>query len=473
MSIVNDVIEKALIEHVATEVAAATATQRAENEAQAKEIVTLKAAKTALEAERAAQATKITTLEARIKELEAGTGGPTETPPPDEEEPGGEEPETPRAPTKGIWANIEEIKAIDTSWPAWKWVETVAKRNWQSINADGSNSFLGGLNDQAAGEVVMGMIYYIRTGDAAILAKVIKYMDAVFKTKFDRTLELGRKQTGFVHAADLMMQAGVKWDNEPRFRQFIAENVNRKLPGHAGHDTIFKGAKFQPTINWGRMQRAAVIATSLYLVQWGTDAEKKQGQEWLDTMVKIHKFDVGEPVTLDWKVWVDPDDDIEWYPDDPPKAGVNPRGTKVKAKRPDGSIVDFWNSGNIPGDFMRGSPEATQPPTKTGYLGEGSQALSVCAVMLARAGLVSFRAGDDAMVRLGYFAHGMGEEMQRNDPVFRDPYSGDDIGISWLINTYAELTGDAKLPEQNETSNFKGTAGAQIISLARRKLKAA
>jgi hypothetical protein len=436
----------------------------------------------ALEAEHAAELARIeaeakaaiAALTARIIALETDAPPVEEPPieePPDEEEPEPETPPTPNEPTTGIWTNIEEIKAIDTTWPAWKWVETVAKRSWQSIAADGSNTFLGGLNDQAAGEVVMGMIYYIRTGDAAILAKVIKYMDAVFNTKFDRTLELGRKQTGFAHAYDLMKQAGVKWDNDARFRQFIAENVNRKLPGHAGHDTIFKGARFQPMINWGRMQRAAVIATSLALIQWGTDAEKKLGQTWLDTMVKSHKWDIGEPVAIDWTMWVDPDDDIEWYPDNPPTSGINRRGAKVTAKRPDGSSVVVNVSGAIPGDLMRGSADARWPFVKTGYNGEGGQALVVCAVMLDRAGLVPFGAGDNALVRMSYFLHGMGEAAT-NDPVVTEPYVRDDNGINWLINTYAGLVGDAKLPEQNETSNFKGTGGAQILSLARRKLKA-
>jgi hypothetical protein len=454
LKILNDAVS----DHVMAEVTTATAPLAAENTALKSTIAARNATIATLEAENAA-------LRAENERLRNAPTPTDPTPPVDEE------PETPRAPTAGIWTNIAEIKAIDTSWPAWKWVETVAKRNWQSIAADGSNTFLGGLNDQAAGEVVMGMIYYIRTGDAAILAKVIKYMDAVFNTKFDRTLELGRKQTGFVHAYDLMKQAGVQWDNDARFRSFIATNVTLMLPGHSGFNTIFKGAKFQPMINWGRMQRGAVIATSLALIQWGTDAEKKQGQEWLDAMAKAHKWDIGEPVALDWTVWVDPDDDIEWYPDDPPKSGINRRGAKVTAKRPDGSSVVVNVSGAIPGDLMRGSADARWPFVKTGYNGEGGQAIVICAVMLDRAGVVPFSAGDNALVRMSYFLHGMGEAAT-NDPVVTEPYVRDDDGINWLINTEAELTGDAKLPEQNETSNFKGTGGAQILSMARRALKA-
>lgn len=481
MSAITEILDLALTEYVESEITAATKPLKETNAAQAKEITTLKAANAAQvktiatrDATIATQAAKITALESRIKELEAGTGGPSTPPPDDPTPPPDEEPETPPVPvaTKGIWTNIEEVKAIDTSWPAWKWVEKVAKRDWQSIGTDGKNTFMSDLNGQAAGEVVMGAIYYVRTGETWARDKTLKWLDAFKNSDRARRLEQDRKQVGPMHAADLMMQAGVNWPGEPAFRAHMIENVHRSLPkGHSGYDTMYKGAKFQPTINWGRVDRAALIATSLYMIDWGTTAEKKQGQEWLDMCVKIHKWDIGEPVSLDWKVWVDPDDVIEWYPNNPPLMGVNPRGAKVKAKFADGSIREVNVSGAIPGDLMRGSSKAVWPFVKTGYNGEGGQWLTVCAVMLDRRGLVPFRAGDDALVRMAYFLYGMGEAA-RNDPIAKEEYTGDDKGVTHLINERAGLTGKDALPEEDETSLFKGTGGAQILSLARRALKA-
>jgi hypothetical protein len=464
-----DIVNKALEAEVVAQVTTATATLQSKVTTQATEITALKSTVTARNATIATLETENAALKAEIERLKDGTPVPTNpTPPPDEE------PETPVAKT-GIWTNLEEIKAIDTAWPEWELVEEIAKRDWQPLvdpdRTDGKNTFLSDLNGQAAGEVVMGAIYYIRTGETWARDKTLKWLDGFTNSARARRLEQDRKQVGAMQAADLMMQAGVKWAGEPAFRAHMLSNVHRSLPkGHSGYDTMYKGAKFQPTINWGRVDRAALITNALYAVNWGTDAEETQGQEWLDMCVKIHKWDIGEPVTLDWKVWVDPDDVIEWYPNDPPLMGVNPRGATVKAKYADGTVRDVNVSGAIPGDLMRGSSKAVWPFVKTGYNGEGGQWLTVCAVMLNRAGLVPFRAGDDALVRMAYFLYGMGEAAE-NEPVATEYYTGDDTGVTHLINEQADLTGDAKLPEQTETKLFKGTGGAQILSKVRRTLR--
>jgi hypothetical protein len=72
---------------------------------------------------------------------------------------------------------------------------------------------------------------------------------------------------------------------------------------------------------------------------------------------------------------------------------------------------------------------------------------------------------------MAYFLYGMGEAAE-NDPVATEEYTGDDRGVTHLINERAGLTGSAALPEEDETSLFKGTGGAQILSMARRALKA-
>jgi hypothetical protein len=72
---------------------------------------------------------------------------------------------------------------------------------------------------------------------------------------------------------------------------------------------------------------------------------------------------------------------------------------------------------------------------------------------------------------MAYFLYGMGEAAE-NEPVATEYYTGDDTGVTHLINDQAGLTGDARLPEQKETKLFKGTGGAQVLSRVRQKLKA-
>lgn len=424
-------------------------------------------------------------LLARVKAIEDKIGaGPVVEPPPP--------PPPPPPPVdtdySGVWANIKTIMKIVIDAPepeegedpspeyaAWQYaLKRAYNTPWQQLaDSNGKNKFLSDLNGQAAGEVVMGIIVAIRLNDKVLLAKVIQYLDAVKNTLWARPLELGRKQTGFMHAADLVKQwmeidPTIQWPGEAAFREFMKVNIHRSLPkGHASHDTIYKGAKRQPMHNWGRMQRTACLSTGLYLRKWGTPEDQAMANDLIDMCLKAHKWDVGEPVELGYDLWVDPDF-IGWYPEHPPTAGINRPGTWVMATRPDGSKVKFWVNGCNPGDFLRGSEDARQPPVKTGYGGEGTQALIISSVMLDINGLLPFDAGQNGTVRAAYFFYGIGEELQRNDPVFIDEFSGDDNGVNWLENTHGKLVGEWRLPEYNETSNFKGTAGAQLLSLARR-----
>jgi hypothetical protein len=66
---------------------------------------------------------------------------------------------------------------------------------------------------------------------------------------------------------------------------------------------------------------------------------------------------------------------------------------------------------------------------------EGMQGFVVTAVLLHRAGLVSFNAGDNVVVRAMNMLYGRGEPTF-NSPVFSYPAEGDDTWIPWVVNYY-------------------------------------
>lgn len=64
------------------------------------------------------------------------------------------------------------------------------------------------------------------------------------------------------------------------------------------------------------------------------------------------------------------------------------------------------------------------------------QGLVVTAVILHRAGLLPFDAGDNAIGRAMDMLYGRGEAA-RNTPRFEYPAEGDDRWIPWVVNHYA------------------------------------
>jgi uncharacterized coiled-coil protein SlyX len=429
-----DIVNKALDAEVAAQVATATATLQSKVTTQATEITALKSTVTARNATIATLETENAALKAEIQRLKDGTGVPTNpTPPPDEEEP-----PTPRD-GEPFLISEAEVKARPMSGDGWDTLKAFATRTWHAPD-------LSDLNGQGDSEVVAGALYYVRTGDAAMKAKVIAQLRALFNTKWDRTLEAARGVQGYIIAADLIGYAA------PDFVAFIEDTMERELASnsHSGLRTLLLLARYLWN-NWSMHGRAAVLLAGLYLKRYGNTAQKAKGQAWIDQVLKTHKHLLGLRVDNPDAI-VFPDKTVEWLQGDP-IAAVVVKGTTVEKF---GKTINI--SGVLPLDRLRGSYDIQWPPVKTGYNAEGAQGLVTTAVLLHRQGLLSFTAADNAMARVAYAQYGMGEAAT-NEPVHVEPFVGDDAWLPYYINHYAELEGDARVPEGDDNSPGKGGIG--------------
>jgi uncharacterized coiled-coil protein SlyX len=429
-----DIVNKALEAEVVAQVATATATLQSKVTTQATEITALKSTVTARNATIATLETENAALKAEIQRLKDGTGVPTNpTPPPDEEEP-----PTPRD-GEPFLISEAEVKARPMSGDGWDTLKAFATRTWHAPD-------LSDLNGQGDSEVVAGALYYVRTGDAAMKAKVIAQLRALFNTKWDRTLEAARGVQGYIIAADLIGYAA------PDFVAFIEDTMERELASnsHSGLRTLLLLARYLWN-NWSMHGRAAVLLAGLCLKRYGNTAQKAKGQAWIDQVLKTHKHLLGlrvdNPDTI-----IFPDKTVEWLQGDP-IAAVVVKGTTVEKF---GKTINI--SGVLPLDRLRGSYDIQWPPVKTGYNAEGAQGLVTTAVLLHRQGLLSFTAADNAMARVAYAQYGMGEAAT-NDPVHVEPFVGDDAWLPYYINHYAELEGEARIPEREDSSPGKGGVG--------------
>jgi hypothetical protein len=431
---VLEIVNKALDAEVAAQVATATATLQSKVTTQATEITALKSTVTARNATIATLETENAALKAEIERLKDGTGVPTDpTPPPDEEEP-----PTPRD-GEPFLISEAEVKARPMSGDGWDTLKAFATRTWHAPD-------LSDLNGQGDSEVLAGALYYVRTGDAAMKVKAIAQLRALFDTKWDRTLEAARGVQGYIIAADLIGYAA------PDFVAFIENTMERELASnsHSGFRTLLLLARYLWN-NWSMHGRAAVLLAGLYLKRYGNTAQKAKGQAWIDQVLKTHKHLLGLRVDNPDAI-VFPDKTVEWLQGDP-IAAVVVKGTTVEKF---GKTINI--SGVLPLDRLRGSYDIQWPPVKTGYNAEGAQGLVTTAVLLHRQGLLSFTAADNAMARVAYAQYGMGEAAT-NEPVHVEPFVGDDAWLPYYINHYAELEGDARVPEGDDNSPGKGGIG--------------
>jgi hypothetical protein len=299
--------------------------------------------------------------------------------------------------TTGIWISRNEILALPTSGTAWDRVRSAAYSSWGS-------PCLNDLNCLHDTKVLAGALVAIRLNDNTLRTKVITNLEAVKSSPLDRTLELARNIQSYVIAADIIGYHSSALDT------FVRSMMDKSLPGRAGIPTVWQGALKDAT-NWGNHQRAAALTTYLYLNDTAKVAE----------VVRAHREYIGEnvsPKTLTY-------DSTNWIADQSNKAGVNRKGSTIQGK-----VV----SGVLPEDWRRGS-EFKWPPTASGYMLEGMQGYVVTSAVLHRKNLVSFSAGDSAIVRAMHMLFGTGEAAA-NSPIFRYPPTGDDTWMTWVVNKY-------------------------------------
>ncbi len=316
-------------------------------------------------------------------------------------------PATTAAP-QGIWISPVEVRALPTSGPAWDKVRQAALGDWGRVDLADNNS----RHDTST---LAGALVAVRTGDEALRERVRAALDEVARTtRFARVLEVSRSIPPYVIAADLV---GLDRARDRVFRDFLSGLRTRALQGHSGGDSLLATALRSPS-NWGTMARAAMAAIDLYL---GDRAQ-------LGQIAIAHRAFLGEAVD-DQLVFTD----TRWHANPQDKAGINGPGTSIGRTSIDGVL---------PEDQRRtGEPTGGTPP-RGSYPWEALQGAMVTAVLLDRAGVVPFAAGDDALRRAFTWLSGPNA----------NPAEGDDLWQPWLMNSIRGTTfptAPAKSPGKN------------------------
>ena len=421
-------------------------------------IGTLRAALTRTEGERDSLRAENTTL---LQRLNACLNGQN---PPDGGNGGGGP--TPQPTGKGIWASVEDIRGMPITYVDPKDGKTKNLPEWQAILDRAGDTWqrpLFHLNAQGGTQALAGLIVYIRTGDLAMLTKVLTQMSLLLDTAhlaelYKRTLELGRHAQTYVFIADLLNRLGIEWRSE-EFADIAAMWVTKKLPGHSGIFTILESASTQWN-NWSGMARSSVAAIALYLLEYGNEYQREAAQDWLDAVVRMFKRFLGEPVDLGFELIPDKHWDFNgWYAEGKakkePKAGINPRGERIQLYGPDGVLRWYYVSGVNHQDRLRAEIWPTVWMGKkmgTGYDGEGGQAIVSTFWLLWRAGLIRTDAGDHALKRWADWLFGRGEAAQ-NVPVYAPGFDGDD---EWQTGYLNILLPGENYPEDPDISPGKG-----------------
>jgi hypothetical protein len=300
---------------------------------------------------------------------------------------------TPPAPrAAGMWISAAEVRALPASGAAWAKVREAALDDWGRVDLTDNNS----THDTST---LAGALVAVRTGDTALRGKVRTALAQLARTtSYARVLEMSRSIPSYVIAADLV---GLDSVQDRQFRQFLSALRTRPLQGHSGGVDLLSTALRSPS-NWGAMARAAMTAIDLYL------GDRTQ----LGRIATAHRAFLGDAVTSQL-VW----SDTSWHADPRRKAGINRRRAVVG-----GSVAD----GVLPEDQRRtGEPTTRSKPAQGSYPWEALQGAMVTAVLLDRAGVVPFAAGDDALLRAFTW-------LTRTNA---NPAEGDDLWQPWLMNS--------------------------------------
>lgn len=298
--------------------------------------------------------------------------------------------------TAGLWISPEEIAALPTSGGGWSGVQSAANGSWGTAN-------LGDNNSDHDVKTLAGALVAAKTGDQAMRAKVIDGLHSAMGSGTSRALELSRGLQAYIIAADII---GYR---DPAFMSWVREMLNKNVSGHSGGTGVL-GTAEKSANNWGGHARASGIAGALYL----------EDAAMIESMKNAHLGFIGvsAPHKLSFT-------GTDWHAGSP-EAGVNVKGATKNGVNISGVLPEDW----------RRAAGFKWPPSTSGYMWEGMQGFVVSAVLLHRAGLVPFNAGDNAVVRAMDILYGTGEAAQ-NSPKYSNPASGDDTWIPWVVNHYA------------------------------------
>jgi hypothetical protein len=302
----------------------------------------------------------------------------------------------PVGPSKGVWISPEEIMKLPMSGSAWD-------KMVSATSSDVTTACLYDNNCPADVDTLAIAIVAVRKNDSALRAKAIGGLQAAMKSKYSRALELSRGLQTYIIAADILGY------HDSGFESWVRSALTANISGHSGGSGVY-GTAIKSANNWGGHARASLAAAAIYL----------NDQKMITDVVNAHKAFIGlsAPNQLVY-------DSTNWHADSSNKAGINRKGAIISGKNVSGVLPEDW----------RRASGFTWPPGITGYMWEGIQGLIVTAVILHRANLVPFNAGDNAMIRSIDILYGTGEAAS-NSPVFKNPASGDDTWIPWVVNYY-------------------------------------
>lgn len=309
-----------------------------------------------------------------------------------------EDPVAPAPPadgTGGLLISHANLLRLPTTGPAWDNVNTAARGGWGDPTPNDNNS----LHDTS---VLAGALVAARTGDGQMTSKTVWHLALAVRAQWsNRALEASRNITSYVLAADILRDAGLyPAAQDAEFRSFIAALRYQSLQGHSGADSIAENALSNGT-NWAGMSRAAMAAINLYL----GDLDD------LAALVDTHTAWLGEPRPhgMRWS-------DTTWHADPARKVGVNRRGATIGGRSVDGVIPED----------QRRTGGFTWPAPRGSYPWEALQGATLASALLHRAGLLDFRAGDDALVRAAAWLTN----------VNGNPAGGDDRNTPAILNRF-------------------------------------
>jgi hypothetical protein len=268
------------------------------------------------------------------------------------------------APTRGIMLKQSEIRALPSSGSAWRAVASHAKGSWPAPDISDQDS----ANDVDA---LAGALYYAKTGDTAVRAKVRDAIMAARGTEAGgRVLALARNLQGYVLAADLIDLRGLSPADDAAFRSWLSGV--RRAPMSECTNLIACHEK-RPN-NWGTHSGAARIAADIYLGD-GADLARAATvlRGWLGERSAYAGFSWG---------------DRSWQANPAAPVGINPPGATKH-----GVTID----GVLPDDQRRGGPCCT--PVKENYVYEALQGVVTSAYLLSRQGYTPWAWGNQAIKR--------------------------------------------------------------------------
>jgi hypothetical protein len=300
--------------------------------------------------------TKLTAARNRIR-IKDNRSAPTEQPPPPPPPPPPDpepEPEPPTGATIG-----PDVTGLPMSGSAWDYVKSTAASSW------GSPALTMNQDNRHGVKALAGAMYFARTGDATMRAKVVTAIKAVVAagspSDENAILSMGRQLGSYVLAADYI---GLDGADDAAFRAWLSPLRTAAVGTHGRYKALRQTAYDSPH-NWGTFAFASLLAADLYR----GDAAMVE-QDW-----KVYKGFCGDRASYAGFQQIDPTKSGGWGCPGQPFTPFN-----------SGCPTDAIRFGAIVKDVMRGGAYPNPSGDGIGYMGECLQGLALSAELFLRAG---------------------------------------------------------------------------------------